>query len=118
MYCAIPSRMRVLTMQVEEIARKNGYAPVIPFNIGVFEDFEGNPAIGRETALDYMLYIQRYEGYKGKDKIIETATGIFGISEGVLGEFRQALDINQEIRVFPELDTDWDKYYQYFMPKS
>jgi len=107
MYCAMATRLRHLREKVKEIARRWGYAPVIPFEIGALEDFEKG-IVGREGALDYMLYINRYP---------KSDTGVFMISDGAMGEFRDALDSKKEIRVDLSLDPEWEKYYDELKPK-
>lgn len=107
MYCAMATRLRHLREKVKEIARRWGYAPVIPFDIGDLEDFEKG-VVGREGSLEYMLYINRYP---------KSDTGIFMISDGAMGEFRDALDSKKEIRVDLSLDPEWEKYYEELKPK-
>ncbi len=106
MYCAFPTRLRHLREQIKQIARACGYAPVIPFDIGDFEDFEGNPRIGRPPTIEFMLHV-----LGGKKNGCGTL-GMFGISDGSMGELERALDAGKPIRVFPDLDPDWNKMYE------
>lgn len=101
MYCAFPTRLRHLRETIRIRARAMGYAPVIPFDCGDFEDFEGNPRIGRAKTLQFMLSIMR-----GCDVV-----GVFGISAGVMGEIKTALDFHMEVHVYHGLDPEWDRYY-------
>ncbi len=107
MYCAFPTRLRHLRDKVKTFAKSHGYAPVIPFDIGDYDDFEGNPAIGRERTLKFMIGVM-----KSCDVI-----GVFGISEGVMGELKNALDLGMEIHVFHGLDPEWEKYYEVLKDK-
>lgn len=106
MYCAFPTRLRHLREQVKQIARAWGYAPVIPFDIGDFEDFEGNPRIGRPPTIEFMLHVL------GGRKSGCGTLGIFGISDGSMGELKCALDAEKPVRVFPGLDPEWGKMYE------
>lgn len=100
MYCAIPTRMRDKAEEIRSAVRKMGYAPVIPFDVGPYEDFEGG-AVGRERTLDFMMHVQRFCD----------ACGLFGISEGTLGEIDYAQKSGQEIKMFPSYDAEWDIVY-------
>ncbi len=100
MYCAIPTRMRDKAEEIRSIVRKMGYAPVIPFDVGPYEDFEGG-TVGRERTLDFMMHVQRF---------CDTC-GLFGISEGTLGEINYAQKTGQEIKMFPSYDPEWDVFY-------
>lgn len=108
MYCAVPTRLSQmenwpkLRDEIKSWARRMGYAPVIPFDVGPYEDFEGNPRIGRERTLKYMLDFMA----------IHDVVGIFGISSGVMSELKCALDLGKEIHVFHGLDPGWEKYYE------
>ncbi len=106
MYCAFPTRLRHLREQVKKIARACGYAPVIPFDIGDFEDFEGNPRIGRPPTIEFMLHVL------GNRKSGCGTLGMFGISDGAMGELERALDAGKPIRVFPDLDPEWNRMYE------
>jgi guanylate kinase len=97
MYCATPSRLRHKSGEVKEFARKMGYVPVIPFDVGPFEEFEGGK-IGRARTIALMLQLER-----GCD-----ATGVFGLSDGTMLEFEDAIIRRQEVRLIPELDPEWD----------
>lgn len=101
MYCAIPTRLRHLREQVRACAMEIGYAAVIPFDVGEYKYFEGNPRIGREKTLRLMITLM-----KGCDTV-----GVFGISKGVMSELKCALDCNMEIHVFPDLDHEWEQQY-------
>lgn len=102
MYCAIPTRLRHLSEQIKKMVREYGFTPVVPFDLGPYEDFEGNPRIGRERTLELMLHLM----------YACDIVGIFGISEGVLGELKGALDIGTEVRVFHGLDPLWEEKYE------
>ncbi|MBI2048733.1 MAG: hypothetical protein HYT30_02290 [Parcubacteria group bacterium] len=105
MYCAIPTRIRDRADKARAMARQAGYSPVIPFDVGPYEDFEGGQ-IGRERTLDFMIKIQR-----NCDVL-----GFFGVSDGTMGELKDALDRTQHVRVFRGLDDHWDsEYYKYKM---
>lgn len=101
MYCAMPTRLQRLKGLAKKIARRCGYAPTVPFDVGAFKDFEGG-RIGRERTLKFMI------GYM---RLCQTV-GIFGISDGVMGELKDALDEGKEIRVFYGLDPEWEKMYE------
>lgn len=101
MYCAMPSRLQHLRRQVQKIAWECGYAPSIPFDVGPFKYFE-NGIIGRPETLRFMIDYMKICG----------TVGIFGISPGVMGELKTALDTGKKIRVFPGLDPEWDKTYE------
>lgn len=100
MYCAIPTRIRDCAPQVRRLAREAGYAPVIPFDVGPYEDFEGGQ-IGRARTLEFMIEIQRNCD----------ALGFFGVSEGTMGELNDALVRKQHVRIFRGFDPDWDAEY-------
>ncbi len=102
MYCAMPTRLQHIKPHVQKIAFECGYAPTIPFDVGPYEYFEGNPRIGRDRTLKFMIDYMK----------ICQSVGIFGISDGVMGELEVALDEGKEIRVFPGLDPEWDKMYE------
>lgn len=106
MYCAMPTRLQHLAAAVEKIAGEAGYAPSVPFNVGPFKYFEGG-AIGRAETLKFMIDYMNICG----------TVGIFGISEGVMGELKVALDQGKKIRVFPGLDPEWDSKYEELEPK-
>lgn len=106
MYCAMPTRLRDLREEVKTIARKWGYAPSIPFDIGEYEDFEGG-SIGRKRTIEFMIHVMRF---------CDTV-GIFGISDGVMGEMKSGLDEGKEIRVCYGLDPEWEKYYEQLKDK-
>lgn len=101
MYCAMPSRLQHLREQVQKIALECGYAPTIPFDVGPFKYFEGG-IIGRPETLRFMIDYMKICG----------TVGIFGISPGVMGELKTALDEGKKIRVFPGLDPEWDSMYE------
>jgi guanylate kinase len=104
MYCAHPTRLHQdprLRRKIMGIARKNGFAPVNPFDCGAFEDFEGG-SIGRAKTLEFLIHIMR-----GCDSV-----GVFGISDGVMGELKDALERGQDVRVFPGLDPEWNSQYE------
>lgn len=102
----MPTRLQHLAKEVEKIAWNSGYAPSIPFNVGPFEYFEGG-IVGRPETLRFMIDYMNICG----------TVGIFGISEGVMGELKVALDQGKKIRVFPGLDPEWDKKYEELEPK-
>lgn len=97
----MPTRLQRLKGLAKKIARRCGYAPTVPFDVGAFKDFEGG-RIGRERTLKFMI------GYM---RLCQTV-GIFGISDGVMGELKDALDEGKEIRVFYGLDPEWEKMYE------
>ena len=101
MYCAIPTRMRTFGEEAKIIARKAGYSPVVPFDALSFEDSEGGP-LSRGRTLRFDVELMR----------CCDVLGIFGISSGVMGEIRDALDRKMEIRVFYGHDPKWEKEYQ------
>ncbi|MDP1719207.1 MAG: hypothetical protein Q8L24_02160 [bacterium] len=106
MYCAMPTRLQHLAEKIEKIAWESGYAPSIPFNVGPFKYFEGG-IIGRPETLRFMIDYMDICG----------TVGVFGISEGVMGELKAALDKGKKIRVFPGLDPEWDKKYEELEPR-
>lgn len=89
------------------MAREKGFIPVIPFDLGSYEDFEGNPRFGRGRALEFCLKLQA-------DCDV---AGVFGVSEGVMTELRDAIGKRKEVYLFPGLDPDWDKYYAELSPR-
>ncbi|MEK7653725.1 MAG: hypothetical protein AAB345_00380 [Patescibacteria group bacterium] len=101
MYCAMPSRLKHLRGQVQKIAWECGFAPTIPFDVGPLKYFEYG-IIGRPETLKFMIDYMKICG----------TVGIFGISPGVMGEMKTALDEGKKIRVFPELDPEWDAMYE------
>lgn len=109
MYCAFPTRLRrndgperKYTTLVKNRAKSWGYAPCIPFDCGDYDDFEGNPMVGREVTLEFMLGVMR----------ACHTVGIFGISDGVMGELKNALEIGRDVHVFHGIDPEWEKYYE------
>src|SRR3972149_3849105 len=102
MYCATPSAMATLGEFIEEMARERGFAPVYPFKLGPRKDFEDNPKIGRERALQFMYHIINFCDI----------TGIFGISDGTMRELKHSLSVRKEIMTFPGLDPEWDSQYE------
>ena len=100
MYCAFPTRLMEQKEITKNAARDLGYVPVSPFDLGTREDWEDNPAFGREKTLAFMLKLMH----------INDAVGIFGISEGVLKEWESALDSGQEIRIVYGYDPQWEEY--------
>lgn len=106
MYCAVPTRLQHLREPIRRAARELGYAPVIPFDIGEYEDFEGG-VIGRARTLKFMLHVLDF-----CDVI-----GLFGISDGTLLEVSTRLKSNKEIRTFPEFDPEWEMQYEQFKVK-
>lgn len=109
MYCALPTRLEGIRERLRQAARDEGFAPIIPHDLGPFTDFEGNPDFGREKTLALMNRIMT---------CCDTV-GIFGISKGVLGELDFALSlrrigINKLIRTYPGFDAKWDEEYANF----
>ncbi len=101
MYCAIPTRMRSFGEKAKEIARKAGYSPVVPFDALSYEDSEGGP-LSRQRTLRFDIELMR---------CCDTL-GVFGISSGVMGEIRDSLNRQIEVRVFYGHDPKWKKEYQ------
>ena len=101
MYCAIPTRLRHLREPIRRAAQELGYAPVIPFDIGEYEDFEGG-SIGRDRTLKFMLHIMEFCD----------ATGLFGISNGTMLELSESLKQQKDIRTFPGFDPEWETQYE------
>lgn len=118
-YCAIPTRFArspewpKLRRKIQEIVRSWGDVPVIPFDVGPYDDFEGNPKIGRARTLPLMIHLKN-----GCD-----ADALFGISEGTMIETKDTLDNidasgkDRDIRIHLDLDTEWEKFYAKFRPK-
>lgn len=109
MYCATPSRLKHLRRKIIRIAKRAGYTPIFPFDVGSYEDLEGNPAIGRPKTLKFMANIMK----------CCDAVGIFGISDGTMYELFEALaskfsafNPDKEIRVFYGLDPKWEEEYK------
>src|SRR3989344_5056431 len=92
MYIAHPTRLRHRGESFCRHAFGLGYAPLNPFNCGPFEYFEGG-ILGRENSLKFGLAIQQ---------ALCGTTGVYGISEGVMGEIQNRLEWDQDkrIRVF------------------
>ncbi|OGY66689.1 MAG: hypothetical protein A3I24_03365 [Candidatus Harrisonbacteria bacterium RIFCSPLOWO2_02_FULL_41_13b] len=101
MYCAIPTRLRHLREPIRRAARELGYVPVIPFDIGEYEDFEGG-SIGRTRTLKFMLHVMGFCD----------ATGIFGVSDGTMLELSESLKQKKDIRTFPSFDLEWETQYE------
>jgi len=106
MYLAHPTRKIALGRRLKDFAKGRGYSPVDPFDLG--EDLEFG-LVGRKATLDLDLCVQHGCG----------VTGVFGISEGVMGEVRDRLgwDPGKNIRVFRrdeagEFDEKWDEEYK------
>lgn len=106
MYCALPTRLKHLSSQAKDIARLAGYSPVVPFDALSYEDSEGGP-LSRERTLKFDIDLM----------LCCDALGVFGMAPGVIGELKEALDKNMEVRVFYGLDPEWEKY-QNLLPKS
>lgn len=112
MYCAMPTRFTKMAdwpsmrEKIIETAVRWGYAPTIPFDIGEYKYFEGG-TIGRKRTIEYMIHMMRF---------CDTV-GIFGISDGALGELKTGLDEGKEIRVCYGLDPEWEKYYEQLKDK-
>lgn len=123
-YCEIPTRFAKspewpeLRENIQQIVRSWGDAPVIPFDVGPYDDFEGNPKLGdyemrRGRTLKLMVHLKN-----GCD-----ADAIFGISEGTMIELKDTLDrrdnqgIERDVRVYYGLDPDWEKYYALYKQK-
>lgn len=123
-YCEIPTRFakspewQKLRENIQQIVRSWGDAPVIPFDVGPYDDFEGNPKLGdyemrRGRTLKLMVHLKN-----GCD-----ADAIFGISEGTMIELKDTLDrrdkqgIERDVRVYYGLDPDWEKYYALYKQK-
>ena len=101
MYCAMPTRMRERTKEIEQFAWNQGFVPIMPFNLGPYEYTEGNPRFGRERALALTKGVQLLCG----------EVGVFGISEGVLGEVKHALAHGQPLRFYRQFDPHWVEFY-------
>ena len=103
MYVAHPTRMRQESEALCDFVWKKGYAPVNPFMCGEYRHFEGG-IISREASLEFCLNIQKGCGI----------TGVFGISEGVLGEIQDRLkwDPQKNFRFFYGFDSQWDSEYE------
>lgn len=106
MYCAIPTRMRDFSEGAKAVARKAGYSPVVPFDALSYEDSEGGP-LSRERTLRFDIDLMR----------CCDILGIFGIAPGVMGELRDALDRNMEVRIFHGHDPQWEAEYRPLMLK-
>lgn len=100
MYCAYPTRLMKNKDITKDAARRMGYVPVSPFDVGTWEDWEGNPAMGRTKTLAYTL----------KWMLLNDSVGIFGISEGVLNEWEVALNEGMEIKIIYGYDLEWEEY--------
>lgn len=106
MYVAHPTRLRDKGDAIEEYAYKMGFAPVNPFGCGKYEFFEGG-RMGRAKTLDFGLSVQRR---------LCGHTGVFGISDGVLGEVEDRLKWDKEKRIWiyydAGFDPRWDSEYE------
>lgn len=107
MYCAIPTRMRTFGEEAKKIARKAGYSPVVPFDALSYEDSEGGP-LSRAKTLKFDIDLMR---------CCDTL-GVFGIAPGVMGELRDALNRNMDIRVFYGHDPKWEREYKTLVVKN
>ncbi len=107
-YVMLPTRLRDLREKASDLVRESGDAPIIPFNIGPYEDLEGNSKIGRQRTLRLMVGL----------KNICDADAFCGVSDGTMFELRDTLDrrdelgIERDVRVYYGLDPEWEKYYE------
>lgn len=111
MYLAHPTRKMEQGRRLKDFAKSRGYSPIDPFDLG--EDLEFG-LVGRSATLELDLLVQRGCG----------VTGVFGISDGVMGEVRDRLswDSEKNIRVFRkddqgEFDERWDEEYERWKKK-
>ena len=95
--------------RIKRFVRNKRLAPVNPFQCGDFEDFEAG-VVGRPDTIDWTLYLQKGCWW----------SGYFGISEGVMSEFRDRLawDTERRMRIFFEdenglpFDPLWNEEYE------
>ena len=118
MYLAHPTERHQndpgLGERLEKFAWGKGFAPLNPFDCGKPEYFEFGLA-KRPFTLEWTLYLQRFFGW----------SGYFGISAGVLGEFKNRLswDPERHIRTFlydddgVPFDPRWQEKYEEFKPQ-
>ncbi|MBI4992111.1 MAG: hypothetical protein HZB99_02735 [Candidatus Harrisonbacteria bacterium] len=110
MYLAHPSRNANQGERLKAFVDSLGYEGIDPFDI---QGYKGRnlekSRVGRSAILKLDLNIQRSCG----------STGVFGISEGVMGEWRDRLewDPAKNIRIFRgdaagEFDGRWDEEYE------
>ncbi len=52
-YCATPSRLVDKIEEIMDYVTERGLAPFHPFQAFSYKRFEGNPAIGREKAMEF-----------------------------------------------------------------
>lgn len=105
-YPAVPSRLsNEIWGKILAFIRKEGHVP-FDHRLGVpFNDFERG--LGRGKTLKFLIDIMKQCD----------AVWIFGMSEGVLGEFKTALDMRDsgsdiEVAGFYGFDPEWDRYYR------
>ncbi len=112
-YPVVPSRLKDdIWRQILDFIRQQGCTPFDHRRGAPFEDFE--LCIGRNKTLAFLIEVMK----------ICDAIWVFGISEGVMGEFKAALDMNDamgekriEILGFYGFDPEWEKYYNRLKPK-
>lgn len=107
-YAASPSRLVYKKDEMMTFIAYHGNAGLHPFNSFPYHYYEGG-VIGRKTTMQWCC------------RLIDIADEfwLFGISEGVLEEFRyfvrqnEKLDKKKEFKVFvKEFDFDWAKYLE------
>ena len=105
-YCATPSRLAHLAIDIMDYVSDKGYVPFQPL-IALPREFceEGNA--GRDGAIDICL------------AFVETCPKfwLFGISEGTLKEIIRALEIERKPRLINGFDTEREKFYAELGPK-
>ena len=107
MYIAHPTRLRGRGDEFCDHAYRLGYSPVNPFGGGKYKYFEGG-RLGREATLNHTKNIQRTCG----------ATGVYGVSDGVLIEVDDRLTYDSEnIRIFYGFDDLFDESYELLKDK-
>lgn len=100
-YCATPSRISSKTNEIIEFVKKLGYAPFHPFQAFPYQNFEGNPNVGREKT---MLYCARAVQMCNQ-------FWLFGLSEGTVEiELPVAKEKNKLIRLVKKFDPEWNEF--------
>lgn len=87
-YCATPSRISSKKEEISSFVSKKGYAPLHPFIAFPFEQFEGNPVVGRKKSMGYCL----------KAVQICDEFWMFGVSKGTLEELNYAKKLGKPIK--------------------
>ncbi len=101
-YCATPSRLTYKMHEIMDMVKREGNAPLHPFQALPYDAFEGNLRVGREKAMEFCL------------RLVDICDTFYlcGVSEGTLGELVYAQKAVKPVVLHPEFDSDWKKFYK------